>query len=344
MAVRSKLARYASICCEQVMPVPVIPICTTARRIPKPIHELPVPPPLKTPSEPLFDHPSWAPSPPTPSYPPMQPPMPSYQPMQPPTPSYPPMQYSPPPSPHPILPSSSYLPQSLPSYSSQPIYYPVQQPVTEQPIMQQSMYFLQQPSQEIQQYYQPHELHNNPFHGMPPMLSYDPSYSMLPCEPPNTIYYPTESEEWNPVFLPLPDEPSYPIVLYSPNESSDSSHSPPNSTNYTEQIIHEVSPSRPLALTFSPSEPSRSTEWKHIKILNYPPSEEPTSGMILTNASGITPDGYLPCDGSSCLRSTYPTLFSVIGMMYTDEDDSTTFTIPNLEDPNGEGIFYIIKI
>ena len=34
---QSKLARYGTICCEQVMPVPVIPVCAVSCSIPVPI-------------------------------------------------------------------------------------------------------------------------------------------------------------------------------------------------------------------------------------------------------------------------------------------------------------------
>ena len=44
MAFRSKLARYNTICCEQVMPVPVIPKCALTKYRPVPIYPLPVPP------------------------------------------------------------------------------------------------------------------------------------------------------------------------------------------------------------------------------------------------------------------------------------------------------------
>jgi hypothetical protein len=44
MAFRSKLARYNTICCEQVMPVPVIPKCALTKYRPVPIHPLPVTP------------------------------------------------------------------------------------------------------------------------------------------------------------------------------------------------------------------------------------------------------------------------------------------------------------
>ena len=170
----------------------------------------------------------------------------------------------------------------------------------------------------------PHESFIHPFH--PSSFSFE-----LP-----------HTEEWNPVFLPLPDEPNYPIVPYSPpKKPSDSPNWTPTVTKNTEPNIHENISPRPLALIYSSEPTPRSTP----RIIpNYPPSDEPVSGTILTNTSGITPDGYLPCDGSSCLRSTYPTLFSAIGTTYSDEDDSTTFTVPDLEDPDGAGIFYIIKI
>jgi hypothetical protein len=36
---RSRLARYNTVCCEQVMPVPVTPVCTLSGHLPKPICE-----------------------------------------------------------------------------------------------------------------------------------------------------------------------------------------------------------------------------------------------------------------------------------------------------------------
>jgi hypothetical protein len=83
-----------------------------------------------------------------------------------------------------------------------------------------------------------------------------------------------------------------------------------------------------------------SNEYSH-EIPNFPPIQEPVIGTILTNASGITPFGYLPCDGSSVSKITYSNLFSVIGTQYGDDTDNKFF-LPNLEDLNG-GVFYIIK-
>ena len=37
---RSRLARYNTVCCEQVMPVPVIPICAISMCLPRPICEI----------------------------------------------------------------------------------------------------------------------------------------------------------------------------------------------------------------------------------------------------------------------------------------------------------------
>jgi hypothetical protein len=60
MAFRSKLARYNTVCCEQVMPVPVIPVCAIGKYRPVPIYPLPVIPycvcdscdPVEPPAEP----------------------------------------------------------------------------------------------------------------------------------------------------------------------------------------------------------------------------------------------------------------------------------------------------
>jgi hypothetical protein len=63
MAFRSKLARYGTINCEQVMPVPVIPICAISCCIPQPICEYkqpPPPPPPPPPQPPSQCNPSQA--------------------------------------------------------------------------------------------------------------------------------------------------------------------------------------------------------------------------------------------------------------------------------------------
>ena len=56
----------------------------------------------------------------------------------------------------------------------------------------------------------------------------------------------------------------------------------------------------------------------------------PPSGSIVAFAGGSAPNGWLICDGSSVSRTTYASLFSVIGTTYGSGDNSTTFNLPNL--------------
>lgn len=49
------------------------------------------------------------------------------------------------------------------------------------------------------------------------------------------------------------------------------------------------------------------------------------------------PDGWVLCDGSSVSRTTYTTLFSVVGTTYGAGNGSTTFALPNLIDKFVEG-------
>ena len=54
-------------------------------------------------------------------------------------------------------------------------------------------------------------------------------------------------------------------------------------------------------------------------------------GTILPFADDTIPSGYLLCDGSAISRTTYATLFSIIGTTYGVGDGSTTFNLPNLK-------------
>jgi len=80
-----------------------------------------------------------------------------------------------------------------------------------------------------------------------------------------------------------------------------------------------------------------------LKILNYPPIQTPSVGVILTNTTGSTPGGYLPCDGSEVSRTTYAALFNVVGTYYGEGNGSTTFNVPNLINDCNTAILYIIK-
>lgn len=52
---------------------------------------------------------------------------------------------------------------------------------------------------------------------------------------------------------------------------------------------------------------------------------------IMPYAGSTAPTKYLICDGSAISRTTYATLFNVIGTTYGDGNGSTTFNLPNLK-------------
>lgn len=63
------------------------------------------------------------------------------------------------------------------------------------------------------------------------------------------------------------------------------------------------------------------------------------AGMISQFAGATAPTGWTICDGAAISRTTYATLFAVIGTTYGAGDGSTTFNIPNLQNriPVGKG-------
>tara|TARA_R100001460_G_scaffold91573_1_gene133391 strand:- start:110 stop:1471 length:1362 start_codon:yes stop_codon:yes gene_type:complete len=54
-------------------------------------------------------------------------------------------------------------------------------------------------------------------------------------------------------------------------------------------------------------------------------------GAVVPYAAGSAPTGFLVCDGTAVSRSTYSTLFDIIGEAYGVGDGSSTFNLPNLE-------------
>jgi len=54
-------------------------------------------------------------------------------------------------------------------------------------------------------------------------------------------------------------------------------------------------------------------------------------GMIGAFAAPTPPTGWLACDGSAVSRTTYSSLFSVIGTTWGVGDGSTTFNLPDLQ-------------
>ncbi len=54
------------------------------------------------------------------------------------------------------------------------------------------------------------------------------------------------------------------------------------------------------------------------------------AGTILSFAGATSPTGYLVCDGSAVSRTTYATLYAVIGNAWGSGDGTTTFNLPDL--------------
>lgn len=52
-------------------------------------------------------------------------------------------------------------------------------------------------------------------------------------------------------------------------------------------------------------------------------------GVIQMYAGSSAPSGWLLCDGSAISRSTYSTLFTLIGVSYGSGNGSTTFNLPS---------------
>src|SRR5210317_2320316 len=56
------------------------------------------------------------------------------------------------------------------------------------------------------------------------------------------------------------------------------------------------------------------------------------SGTIVPWSDSSIPSGFLECDGSAVSRTTYATLFGIVGTTYGVGDGSTTFNVPDLAD------------
>lgn len=62
------------------------------------------------------------------------------------------------------------------------------------------------------------------------------------------------------------------------------------------------------------------------------------SGAVMMWSSTSAPSGWLIADGTAISRSTYATLFAIIGTSYGTGDGTTTFNIPNLKGRVAVGI------
>ena len=56
------------------------------------------------------------------------------------------------------------------------------------------------------------------------------------------------------------------------------------------------------------------------------------TGSVIAFAAASHPEGFLLCNGATVSRTTYASLFSIIGTTYGTGDGSSTFTLPNLVD------------
>ena len=54
-------------------------------------------------------------------------------------------------------------------------------------------------------------------------------------------------------------------------------------------------------------------------------------GTVMMFAGNTAPSGFKICDGSAISRSTYSSLFNIIGTSFGSGDGSTTFNLPNLK-------------
>jgi microcystin-dependent protein len=74
---------------------------------------------------------------------------------------------------------------------------------------------------------------------------------------------------------------------------------------------------------------SLNTGWIDLSIASGAEAAIPT-GTISQFAGAAAPAGWLICDGSAISRTTYSTLFDVIGTTFGSGDGSTTFNLPDL--------------
>jgi len=65
-------------------------------------------------------------------------------------------------------------------------------------------------------------------------------------------------------------------------------------------------------------------------------------GTIITFGGQAAPTDYLKCDGAAVNRTTYKSLFNVIGTVYGAGNGKTTFNLPNLTHENAM-IIHCIK-
>ena len=76
-------------------------------------------------------------------------------------------------------------------------------------------------------------------------------------------------------------------------------------------------------------------EWKDLKIKA---SDTVAIGTIVPFGGNVAPTNWLICDGSAVSRTTYASLFAVIGTSFGEGDGSTTFNLPDFRDRTPVGV------
>jgi len=76
------------------------------------------------------------------------------------------------------------------------------------------------------------------------------------------------------------------------------------------------------------------TKW-NLKTTTATTNDSMPVGSIMWFAGSATPTAWLPADGSAVSRTTYATLFAVIGTTYGAGDGSTTFNVPSVSATTG---------
>jgi microcystin-dependent protein len=62
------------------------------------------------------------------------------------------------------------------------------------------------------------------------------------------------------------------------------------------------------------------------------------TGTIMSWSNSTVPSGFLECNGSAVSRTTYSSLFTVVGTTYGSGDGSSTFNLPDLQDNHPIGV------
>jgi microcystin-dependent protein len=88
----------------------------------------------------------------------------------------------------------------------------------------------------------------------------------------------------------------------------------------------------PLTLSnVPPSQPRHAVDKGYLDQFLAYATGMPT-GAVIPLAGSAVPAGYLLCDGQAVSRTTYATLFSIIGTIYGNGDGANTFNVPDMRD------------